>query len=74
MAKVKAIVPFAFYDEQRGHVNVDEGAEDVINDAEAQRLADAGILEIVGKPARQPKVETADLKPDVETADKKVKK
>lgn len=74
MAKVKAIVPFAFFDEQRGHVNVDEGAEDVIGDAEAQRLADAGIVEIIGKPTRQPKIETAELKPEIETADKKVKK
>lgn len=75
MAKIKAIVPFAFYEEKRGTVNVDEGAEDVIDDAEAQRLAAAGIVEIIGavKPARHAPVETADKKPAVETADKKLK-
>lgn len=75
MAKIKAIVPFVFFEETRGTVNVDEGAEEVIDDAEAQRLAAAGIVEIISnsKPARHTPVETADKKPAVETADKKVK-
>ncbi len=76
MAKVKAIVAFGFFEDQRGHVSVDEGAEEIIDDAEAVRLAEAGIVEILGgvKASRQVKIETAEKKPDVETADKKVKK
>lgn len=62
--KVKAIVPFAFYDATLGHVNVDEGAEANIDDAEAKRLQEAGIVEFV----RSSKIETSSLpKEGIET-------